>query len=423
MKVFLKLRNVLVLILVLIAVSFLVILNSDFEKKGQEDDEGLGLPGVIQAKSGPKRESNVLPKRQQVILFYTNLWGTKPWQGFESSDQFNNWRDTSCKVQNCVLIYNNSQAAKADVILFHGFGRDMVSQQELTQLSAHRHPNQVWIYFMHECPHNAIPSPNNYNGFFNWTMNYRRDADIIVPYNWEWGTWEQIPPNEPRLRKRDYAKSKDKLAYAIISHCGLLREKYIKQLQKYIPVDVYGKCSNHFHQPQKVCKRNNSTCDQLKKRYKFFLAFENSFCTDYITEKFYQTILDGDAVPITMGGADYKSLAIENSYIDALDFNSVEDLANHLKYLDKNDVAYNEHQKWRENYKLGKPRSWSCEICRMANEKKLLRKSYPDLGNWYSAKNGCGKRVNKLRSIMEKSNVTKPYTDQYYKIDDSTLQL
>jgi len=39
-------------------------------------------------------------------------------------------------------------------------------------------------------------------------------------------------------------------------------------------------------------------------QYKFYLAFENSLCTDYITEKFYQT-LNRDIIPVVMGGGQY----------------------------------------------------------------------------------------------------------------------
>ena len=42
--------------------------------------------------------------------------------------------------------------------------------------------------------------------------------------------------------------------------------------------------------------------------YKFYLSFENSFCTGYVTEKFYKA-LELDIIPVVMGGADYKARA------------------------------------------------------------------------------------------------------------------
>eukprot|EP00794_Sanderia_malayensis_P015635 gene15635-17213_t len=353
--------------------------------------------------------------RKKLILFYTKLFGSIPWPGFQTSERFNNWGGIPCEIQCCAITYNRKLIHKADVVIFHAFGLDMVKKSHLKELSSTRNPEQIWIYFIHECPHNAWPRPSNFNHFFNWTMNYRMDADISVKYNWEWGTWERITDTEIQTRKRDYSQGKDKLVYGMISHCGVIREKYIKKLQEYIPVDIYGKCSTRFHQTPKVCKRGSPACDKQKKRYKFFLAFENSFCHDYITEKFHKTLLDGDAVPVVLGGADYNNLAIGKSFINILDFETVEKFAEYLKYLDRNNAAYNEYYNWKNVYRLGKPKPWSCEVCRMINEKPLKTKVYHDLGNWYSVKNNCGTGIKRLRTILNNSKISGPYTDQYYK--------
>lgn len=58
---------------------------------------------------------------------------------------------------------------------------------------------------------------------------------------------------------------------------------YARELSKYIQVDIYGACGSLR------CPRSQSqTCfDMLDEDYKFYLAFENSNCKDYITEKFF----------------------------------------------------------------------------------------------------------------------------------------
>ena len=351
--------------------------------------------------------------KPKLILFYTTLWGSKLWSGFETTERFNNWGGYPCRVQNCLVTYNRALLPKVDVVIFHAFGGDMLTPKQLQKLSERRHRDQVWIYFMHESPHNARPSPKLANGFFNWTMNYRMDADITVLYNWEWGTWEPRTPKDPIYRERNHADSKDKLVYGGISHCGPIREKYIKKLQEYISVDIYGGCSKRFHTEPKKCERGTPECIKLLKRYKFFLAFENSFCIDYISEKYWETLLDGNAVPIVMGGAEYSKVAIPKSFIDVMDFDSVEDLANYIKYLDENDEAYNEYHAWKARYKLGQPRSWSCKICEMINS-NYTRQTYHDLAGWYGIENTCGTRLDRLRTVLKNSAVEKPYTDEYY---------
>jgi Glycosyltransferase family 10 (fucosyltransferase) C-term len=61
------------------------------------------------------------------------------------------------------------------------------------------------------------------------------------------------------------------------------RLNYARELSKHISVDIYGECGT------KTCPRatEKSCFEMLKKEYKFYLAFENSNCRDYITEKFF----------------------------------------------------------------------------------------------------------------------------------------
>ena len=48
----------------------------------------------------------------------------------------------------------------------------------------------------------------------------------------------------------------------------------------------------------------------ISKSYKFFLAFENSFCKDYISEKFFR-YLSADVVVVARGSNEYKVRVIK----------------------------------------------------------------------------------------------------------------
>ena len=61
---------------------------------------------------------------------------------------------------------------------------------------------------------------------------------------------------------------------------------------------------------------------KLQNQYKFYLAFENSNCYGYVTEKFFKTLGKG-LVPIVMGGSkNYEKIAPPNSYINVDDYKS-----------------------------------------------------------------------------------------------------
>ena len=64
----------------------------------------------------------------------------------------------------------------------------------------------------------------------------------------------------------------------------------------------------------------------VSKKYKFYLAFENSNCVDYITEKFWDS-LKHKLLPIVMGARveDYEAVAPPNSFLHVDSFSGPED--------------------------------------------------------------------------------------------------
>ena len=120
--------------------------------------------------------------------------------------------------------------------------------------------------------------------------------------------------------------------------------RLVKTLLNYMPIDIYGGC--HHLQCDRADYRQ--CCQMVERRYKFYLSFENSVCRDYVTEKVFRWS-DYNVVPVVYG-LGYENLGLPpDAYINALNFESVEDLANYLKYLDSNDTAYNEYFRYLEN--------------------------------------------------------------------------
>ena len=118
----------------------------------------------------------------------------------------------------------------------------------------------------------------------------------------------------------------------------------------------------------------------------FYLSFENSLCTDYITEKLWLRMEQG-ILPIVLGGAHYKAYLPAHSYIDVRDFASPKALAEYLHKLDNNDDLYNEYFVWRRHYTChsGVPgNSLLCDICRFMNDNLNKVNIIPDVNIFWS---------------------------------------
>jgi glycoprotein 3-alpha-L-fucosyltransferase len=119
----------------------------------------------------------------------------------------------------------------------------------------------------------------------NWTATYRQDSIINTPYERFTFFKNYTKPSPP---KRNYAQGKTKLIAWFVSNCMAEngRLTYARELQKHVPVDIYGICGTL------QCPPLSPQCSHLlSKHYKFYLAFENANCVDYITEKFYWNAL------------------------------------------------------------------------------------------------------------------------------------
>ena len=158
-------------------------------------------------------------------------------------------------------------------------------------------------------------------------------------------------------------------------------------MKKYIQVDVYGKCGDQ------TCWQGdqNSCYDMLEKDYKFYLSFENSFCRDYATEKFFE-MLDRRIVPIVYGSYNYSSIAPEHSYIDATKMGARK-LAELLKTIDQDDNLYNQFFSWKGKYQIQKERRYFaakafCQLCQHLHENRQIQ-IYQDFEAWWSPDNHC----------------------------------
>jgi len=171
------------------------------------------------------------------------------------------------------------------------------------------------------------------------------------------------------------------MAIWFVSNCGAKngRLDYVRRLQNHISVDIYGRCGTLKcpHAKQGECRA------MMSRDYKFVIAFENSLCWDYITEKFFMNLAH-DVVPIVMDlHGNYARFAPAGSYINALDFPTVKDLADYLKVLDKNDTLYNEYFWWKSHHTVDYSPRGLCGLCSKLHEPSSSLSIYANLTKWW----------------------------------------
>ena len=309
----------------------------------------------------------------KLILLWTDFWGASDWEVGRGQEPFDRLQ---CFVRSCSFTSNRSELPESDAVLFH-----------IHQLEEHipqKRPGQIWIFFMLESPgwsHNW--NYKKWKGLFDWTMTYRRDSDIRLQY----GSVEWRGEGGEVTRSIDVAQKRREVAW-LVSNCRTQsrREEYVEQLQKYIRVDIYGRCGTNLT-CTKVWDKDDYRClNMISAKYFFYLSFENSLCKDYITEKFYKT-LSLDVVPIVRWHSSNSGVSSGEWFIDTADFASPASLANYLHFLINNHEDYKEYLRHRSSYKtrayfgIKHLPAW-CELCEKLNRGFISPRR--DISTWWS---------------------------------------
>ncbi|CAI5931856.1 unnamed protein product [Closterium sp. NIES-64] len=171
-------------------------------------------------------------------------------------------------------------------------------------------------------------------GSYSVVMTVHYDSDVPVQY----GSWEEYDIMRPPV-----PKTADAIAAAFISNCAAnnFRLKAVEELQKFFPVHSYGRClNNRPFEHDKLA---------VIQRYKFSLAFENSCEPDYITEKFWQSLVAG-SVPVIVGPPNIADFVPDNtSYLYIQSEEDVPRVARQMQAIAADEDAYNKMLEWKRS--------------------------------------------------------------------------
>nr|KAG5701739.1 hypothetical protein BaRGS_004341 [Batillaria attramentaria] len=231
------------------------------------------------------------------------------------------------------------------------------------------HPDQVFVFHNHE-PQKPdwIGSPSfrkrSWQSAFNWTMSYRSDSDIVAPYGL---IRERRKPGVKNYT--DILARKTKFAAWLVSNCHTdgRREDYVKKLQKYVSVDVYGACG-----PFKCPRSQDNACfKKFSTDYKFYLSFESAVCQDYVSEKFFR-YMDTDAVVVARGNG-HKILQAKDGYVPVYEEYPIRNKKGNIGYMVYRHEAVS-----------------FCQLCRRLWDLQDYRKTIHSFSQWFD-KGNCKK--------------------------------
>ncbi|CAG9786415.1 unnamed protein product [Diatraea saccharalis] len=301
---------------------------------------------------------------------------------------------SGCSVRNCHFVGDPKRLPQADVVVVS------VDRNGDVPAATARAANQRWVFL-------ALGSPLAINtskigewaNLFNWSMTYRSDSEVPIPYGRTLAFVTPAPGNVsvPQLVPHWRVKRRDVLAAALLSNCRVRRRmNYLNTLKRYIRVHYYGSC--FYRHPKKECPRIGE-CGSIK-RYLFYLAFENAECQQYITERVFQHALVDGAIPVIMG-ASYEQCATllpPQSFLHVDNYPTIKHLAMHIKKIaSDNDVLLSFHM-WRRHFRVANETAWVgaadsrlCRLCEAINYNNLQHKVYDEdyLRHFLDPKRNC----------------------------------
>ncbi|MBN3306766.1 FUT4 fucosyltransferase, partial [Amia calva] len=276
-------------------------------------------------------------------------------------------------IRHCTLTTDRDLYLQADAVIIHH--REI--QGNLSRLpQRHRPSTQKWIWMNFESPTHTS-GLEELEGIFNWTMSYKVGSDMFMPYGYLY------PKNPSSGSSQILLPKKKRLVAWVISNWNMdhARVRFYAQLRRYIPIDVYGRDA--------MALENNSIV-QTVSQYKFYLAFENSQHTDYITEKLWANAFGSSAVPVVLGPPreNYERFVPPDSFIHVDDFYSPRMLASYLRFLDQNPRLYRRYLAWKKNYNVHVTSFWSeqyCAVCNAVRAARYQTKRVSDLALWFES--------------------------------------
>ena len=219
--------------------------------------------------------------------------------------------------------------------------------------------------------------------------------------------------NESRIEQEYYALKKDRDFCWMVSSCATTNKRFdvAAEIINNLPgkIHLWGKAAKQCMKKVNKSKiidygyttRKTNQSELALSSCKFYFAFENSNCSDYVTEKFSNPLANF-AIPIVNGWRENYEQILPGSFIHVADFASGAELAKYLTRLLVDKEKLLSYQKWRLKFELVREERTEmfdllhCRVCekvseiREANKYKMTQVyTIPDASEAYKSIQKC----------------------------------
>lgn len=215
------------------------------------------IPEIHYYKKAESYVDKPFSREPKSILLWNAFFESRNWHlpGSLVNETF--FKGLNCPATNCFItseVNTLSEITEYDAILFHVAEAFPI----LNPFPSKRAQNQIYVFAAMESPAHTKHDLSDEISFYNYTMTYRLDSDILWTYGHlqdietgqlvaptSYPAWRKIPELLELDTSLDIALAKkNKTAAWFVSHCDVIskRDDLARSLQQYIPVDIYGKC-------------------------------------------------------------------------------------------------------------------------------------------------------------------------------------
>lgn len=195
--------------------------------------------------------------KMRFILLWNTVFGDKSWGLPDDTNDPSYFRKhLNCSVSNCVLTNERDLLTRIemyDAIVFH----TAQAFPFFNSIPERRSSKQLYVFAVMEPPGETKHILSDETDFYNLSMTYRMDSDILWTYGYfidketkmrvlpsEYPNWRSPPNSYNDSNLWNSWAYKTKMAVWFVSRCDTLsrREKLVAEIQKFMQVDVYGEC-------------------------------------------------------------------------------------------------------------------------------------------------------------------------------------